>query len=194
MTQFFLLTIFLLHYGQVYAGWLAVEKQYKPIGLETLYFDPKTIHRNGIRVTLWQLTDLKWNNTTRFLSTKAHKEFDREHPRVRVLQVMEFSRQMGTGRSKPGYIETGSWQSVEEPLSTTRSGKQLAGSPTRPPRPLAAPSPARTHLDVVIEEKLVRMRTQTHRIDLLASLVADPGLDQILGKHLSLEQELVVLL
>lgn len=113
MTQFFLLTIFLLHYRLVYAGWLAVEKQYQPIGLQTLYFDPETIHRNGIRTTLWQLTDLKWNNTTRFLSTKTHKEFDCEHPRVRVLQVIDFSPQMGTGRSKPGYIETGSWQPVE---------------------------------------------------------------------------------
>jgi hypothetical protein len=114
MTRFFLLTIFLLHSGPVYAGWLAVEKQYQPAGLETLYFDPEQIPRNGNRATLWQLTDLKWNNTTRFLSTKTHKEFDCEHPRVRVLQVIEFSRQMGTGRSKPGYIETESWQLVEE--------------------------------------------------------------------------------
>lgn len=90
MTRFFLLTIFLLHYGPVYAGWLAVEKQYKPADLETLYFDPEQIHRNGIRVTLWQLTDLKWNNTT---------------------------------------------------------------------RPLSAPFPARPHLDVVVEEELVWMRS-----------------------------------
>ena len=114
MTRFFLLTIFLLHYGPVYAGWLTVEKQYQPIGLVTLSFDPETIHRNGIHATLWQLTNLKWNNTTRFLSTKTHKEFDCEHPRVLVLQVIEFFRQMGTGRSKPGYIETWSWQPVEE--------------------------------------------------------------------------------
>ena len=44
MTRFFLLTIFLLHYGPVYAGWLAVEKQYQAISLETLYFGPETIH------------------------------------------------------------------------------------------------------------------------------------------------------
>ena len=110
MTRFFLLTIFLLHYGPVYAGWLAVEKQHQLIGPEALYFAQETIHRNGIRATLWQLTNLKWNNTTRLLSTKTHKEFDCEHPRVLVLQVINFSRQMGTGRSKPGYVETGSWQ------------------------------------------------------------------------------------
>jgi len=59
MTRFFLLTIFLLHSGPVYAGWLAVEEQYQPIGLENLYFNQKTIHRNGIRATLCQLTGLR---------------------------------------------------------------------------------------------------------------------------------------
>ena len=110
----FRLTIFRLHYGPVYAGWLAVDKQYKPIGLKTLSFDPEMIHQNETRATRWQLTDRKWNNTTRFLPTKTHKEFGCEHPPVRVLHVIEFSRQMGTGRSKPSYIETGSWQPVEK--------------------------------------------------------------------------------
>lgn len=107
------LTMFLLSYEPVYAGWLAVEKQNQPTGLETIYFDPETIHRIGARASLWQLIDIKWNSTTRFLSSTIHKEFDCEHPRMRVLQVIEFSRQMGTGRSHPGYIENGNWQSVE---------------------------------------------------------------------------------
>jgi hypothetical protein len=100
--------------GPVYAGWVALEKPYQTAGLETVYFDPETIHRNGNRATLWQLTDIKWNSTTRFLSTKIHKEFDCERPRVRVLQVIEFSRQMGTGRSTAGFIENGNWQPAEE--------------------------------------------------------------------------------
>jgi hypothetical protein len=60
------------------------------------------------------LTVLKWNNTTRFLSVKTHKEFDCEQSLVRVLQVIEFSRQMGTGRSAASYIESGNWQPVEK--------------------------------------------------------------------------------
>lgn len=115
MKQFFLLTIFLLHSSPVYAEWVAIEKPYQPAGIETVYFAPETIQRHEHRATLWQLTDLKWNGTTRFLSVKTHKEFDCEHSRVRILQVIEFSRQMGTGRSKPGYIENGSWQPIEEP-------------------------------------------------------------------------------
>lgn len=108
------ITLMLLSSSPVYAGWVAIEKQYQPPGLETLYFDPATIHREGNRATLWQLTDIKWNSTTRFLSFKTHKEFDCEQSCVRVLQVIEFSRHMGTGRAASGYIENGNWQPVEE--------------------------------------------------------------------------------
>jgi hypothetical protein len=114
MERFFLMTVFLLSASPVYAGWVAVEKQYQPPGLETLYFDPELIHRDGNRATLWPLTDIKWNSATRFLSSKTHKEFDCEQSFVRVLQVIEFSRQMGTGRSAAGYIESRSWQPIEE--------------------------------------------------------------------------------
>ena len=35
-------------------------------------------------------------------------------------------------------------------------------------------------LDVVVEGELPRMRPQPHRVGLLAALVVDPGLDQVL--------------
>jgi hypothetical protein len=114
MKCFFLTAVLIGGAGPVCAGWVAMEKQYQPAGLETIYVDPDQIQRKGAHATLWQLTNFKWNNTSRFLSTKTHKEFECEHPRVRALQVIEFSHQMGTDRSKPGYIETGSWQPVEE--------------------------------------------------------------------------------
>jgi hypothetical protein len=99
--------------GPAFAGWVAVAKPPQPAGRETVYFDPETIQRNGTRATLRQLTDIKWNSTTRFLSSKIHKEFDCAGSRVRVLQVIEFSRQMGAGRSTSGYIENGNWQPVQ---------------------------------------------------------------------------------
>jgi hypothetical protein len=113
----------------VFAGWVAIEKQYQPAGLETLYVDPDHIQRTGTRATIWQLTDMKWNNTTRFLSLKTHKEFDCTNPRVRTLQVIEFSRQMGTGRSRSGYIENGNWQSVEAPPANHALWKVACGKP-----------------------------------------------------------------
>jgi len=123
----FITLLILLSPGPVYAAWEALEKQYQPTGLETLYFDPETIHREGTRATLWQLTDLKWNSTTRFLSFKTHKEFDCEQPRVRVLQVIEFSRQMGTGRSASGYIESGNWRPIAERSDNHALWKEACG-------------------------------------------------------------------
>lgn len=112
MKLLFLVALIVFGHHPVHAGWVALEKPFQPTGLETVYFDPNTIQRKGGRATLWQLTDITWNSTTRFLSSKTHKEFDCEGSRVRVLQVIEFSRQMGTGRSTPGYIEQGGWQPV----------------------------------------------------------------------------------
>ena len=54
---------------------MAMDKRYQPAGLETLYVDPEQIQRNGNHATRWQLTDLTFNSTTRFLSLKTHKEF-----------------------------------------------------------------------------------------------------------------------
>jgi len=65
--------LFLFSYVPVYAEWVVLEKQYQPTSLETVSFDPNTIQRAGGQAALWQLTDIKWNSTTRFLSSKIHK-------------------------------------------------------------------------------------------------------------------------
>ena len=125
----FLTMVLIIWASPVFAGWVAIEKQYQPAGLETIYFDPEHVQRTGIRVTLWQLTDLKWNNTTRFLSLKTHKEFDCANSRVRTLQVIEFSRQMGTGRSRSGYIENGNWQAIGTQGANHALSKAACGKP-----------------------------------------------------------------
>lgn len=114
MKCLFFIAVIVFSHHPVLAGWVALEKSYQPTSRETLYFDPDTIHREGGRATLWQLTDITWNSTTRFLSATTQKEFDCEGSRVRVLQVIEFSRQMGKGRSTAGYIQQGGWQPVGE--------------------------------------------------------------------------------
>jgi hypothetical protein len=112
MKHLLLTALLLCLYETVDAGWTALDKRYQPTGLETIYFDPDTIHQQNGLASLWQLADIKWNSTTRFLSSKTHKEFECEGSRVRVLQVITFSRQMGSGRSTSGYIENGNWQPV----------------------------------------------------------------------------------
>lgn len=114
MTGSLVMAVLILWVGPVFAGWVALEKPDQPAGRETIYVDSEQIQRTGTRATLWQLTDLQWNNITRFLSLKTQKEFDCTGSRVRVLQVIEFSRQMGTGRSRSGYIENGNWQTIGE--------------------------------------------------------------------------------
>ena len=124
-----LLLLLLLYAQPAFAEWIAIDKQHQPARRETIYVDPAQIQRTGPLATLWQLTDLQWNNITRFLSLKTQKEFDCERSRVRVLQVIEFSRQMGTGRSRSGYIENGNWQVIGEPSSDYILWKAACGKP-----------------------------------------------------------------
>ena len=101
-----------------YADWVAVEKDYLLPGLQTVYVDPESIRREGNLVTIWQLIDFRWmqgnpRSPHRFLSTKTHKQFDCAGKRVRLLAFTEFSRGMGTGMPRDGYVDKDNWLPVE---------------------------------------------------------------------------------
>ena len=101
-----------------YAEWVAVEKDYLLPGLQTVYVDPESIRREGNLVTIWQLIDFKWmqgnpRGPHRFLSTKTHKQFDCAGKRVRLFAFTEFSRGMGTGMPRDGYVDKDNWLPVE---------------------------------------------------------------------------------
>ena len=113
-------------YGEIPPGesWVAVDSSYQFPSREMVYYDPKTIRRDGDLVTLWQLTDYKWMQGNapfgtfmmgphRFLSTKTHKEFDCARNRVRLLASSEFSWHMGTGTQNAVLVEQGYGQPVE---------------------------------------------------------------------------------
>jgi len=85
-----------------YAEWVAVEKDYLLPGLQTLYVDPESICREG-----------NPRGPHRFLSTKTHKQFDCAGKRVRLLAFTEFSRGMGTGMPRDGYVDKDNWLPVE---------------------------------------------------------------------------------
>ena len=113
-----LITLLLLNGVPTYAEWVAVEKDYLMPGLQTVYVDPGTIHREGNLVTLWQLIDFKWmqgsaRGPTRFMSTETHKQFDCTDKRLRLLAFTEFSHRMATGLRNVGHVDTGNWLSVE---------------------------------------------------------------------------------
>ena len=113
-----LITLLFLSTVPAYAEWVAVEKDYLLPGLQTVYVNPDTIHREGNLVTMWQLIDFKWmkgngRGANRFFSTKTHKEFDCEEKRLRLLAFTEFSQHMGTGISSNGYVDKDHWLPVE---------------------------------------------------------------------------------
>ncbi|MBI3355211.1 MAG: hypothetical protein HY038_00270 [Nitrospirae bacterium] len=131
-----LITLLVLSRGPVYAEWVALEKQYQSPGLQTVYFDPDTIRREGHLVTIWQLTDYKSMqgnvglgrfllDPSRFLSTMTHKQFDCAEKRLRLLAYMEFLSHMGTGRRNDGYVDKENWLPVE-PESINQALWELA--------------------------------------------------------------------
>lgn len=116
--RWLLITFLLLSTVPAYAEWVAVEKDYLSTGLQTVYIDPNSIRREGNVVTVWQLIDFKWmqgnpRGPTRFLSTKTQKQFDCADKRLRLLAFTEFSRGMGTGIPRDGYVGKDNWLPVE---------------------------------------------------------------------------------
>jgi hypothetical protein len=107
-----------------------------------VYFDPKSIRRDGDLVTLWQLTDYKWMQGNapfkallgphRVLSTKTRKEFDCAHNSVRMLASAEFSQHMGGGVQNAVAGSQGYGQPVE-PGSINQALWEVACAVTKTP-------------------------------------------------------------
>jgi hypothetical protein len=116
--RWLLITSLLLSTVPAYAEWVAFERDYLSPGLQTVYIDPDSIRREGNVVMMWQLIDFKWmqgnpRGPTRFLSTKTQKQFDCVDKRFRLLAFTEFSRGMGTGIPRDGYVNKDNWLPVE---------------------------------------------------------------------------------
>jgi len=132
-------------YGEMQPGetWVAVDSAYQSPSREMVYYDPKTIRRDGDLVTLWQLTDYKWMQGNapfgpfmmsphRFLSTKSRKEFDCARNRVRLLASSEFSQHMGTGTQNAVLVTQGDGRPVEPSSINQALWKVACGVTTFP--------------------------------------------------------------
>ncbi len=117
MKRLLLVTLLVLSHGPVSAEWELVEKKFQSSGLQTVYIDSATIHREGNLVTL--VTLLSWDrmqgnkSPSRFYSTKITKQFDCVDKRFRSLAITHFSGHMGTGRPAGGSGGEGYWVPVE---------------------------------------------------------------------------------
>jgi hypothetical protein len=114
---FGILLALLVSSGPAHAEWVAIEKQYQSPGRQTVYVDPDTIRRKGDLVTIVQLIDFKTmqggRSTTRFSSTKIEKEFECPDKSLRVLAIMDFWGNMGTGEAAGAAIGEGHWIPIE---------------------------------------------------------------------------------
>lgn len=83
-----------------YGSWVSLGGD-KKVGL-TIYFDPKTMSRNGDQTTMSILYDFKtpqqMEGGLSFRSSTIQREYDCAKERTRLLEVIKYADQMGTGK------------------------------------------------------------------------------------------------
>lgn len=117
-----LITLLVLNNGPAYAEWVEVSVV-DQAGV-TIYVDPATIHRNGVRVTMWELIDyvtIQAVTGTSFLSTRMQRNYDCTGDRHRTLALTKLSGNMGTGKVILTTSEVQEW----EPTDPGSIGKRL---------------------------------------------------------------------
>ncbi len=94
------------------AGWVAVHDT----GDYIAYADPATIRREGNRVKMRDLIDLKGPRPSPYgnqhSSSTAHSEFDCENVRIRTIDFSLHSGQMGNGQLIETTSESNQWLPV----------------------------------------------------------------------------------
>lgn len=63
------------------------------------------------------------------------------------------------------------------------------GSLRRPARAECIPQ----ELDIKVQRKLIRMRSQLHLVQLLFALILNPSVNQVLGEYATLQQKIMVM-
>ena len=94
------------------AGWVIVNDNDEYIA----YADPATISRQGDRVQMSDLVDLKMPRPSPYgnqhSSSKAHSEFDCQNPRIRTIAFSLHSGRMGSGDLVETVAESNGWLPV----------------------------------------------------------------------------------
>ena len=110
MTRLLLFILLFLNSVPAYAEWVAVGGN-EEAGV-TVYADPGTIRRKGNLVTVWHLNDFKTVQIVKgnsYLSIKAQHQFDCKGDRERIIALMKFSGNMGSGKVVYKNSNKGKW-------------------------------------------------------------------------------------
>jgi len=113
MARLLLFILLFLNSVPAYAEWVAVGGNEEAV--VTVYADPGTIRRAGNLVTVWHLNDFKNVQIvkgTPYLSVKAQHQYDCTADRERILALMKFSGNMGSGRVVYKDSHEGKWKPV----------------------------------------------------------------------------------
>ena len=112
--------------GPAYAKWVAVGGN-EEAGV-TVYADPGTIRRKGNLVKVWHLSDFKTVQIAKgnsYLSIKAQHQYDCAEGRERILALMKFSGNMGSGNVVYEDSNERKWRPVA-PETTNQALRKIA--------------------------------------------------------------------
>src|SRR5256885_4450721 len=79
---------------------------------------------------------------------------------------------------------------MQERSTSSLAPPWVKPSRAHPENGRAGPGRVRRRSDVEVQGELERSRAQAHRVELALDLVVDPGLDDVPGEDVSLEEEL----
>ena len=150
MTRLLLATLLsILCSGPAYAEWLGLVKNDR-LGT-VVYVDPDTIRRKGDLAKMWSLNDYKTGSSDGSLSTKQQVEYDCTEERMRVLAIMGFSGNMGSGT----LVSLNSAEGVWIPLAPDSVGGSHSASRSemKPLRPQAPQTRACSYYPQPIRDK-----------------------------------------
>ena len=126
MKRLLLFTLLVLSSGPAYAEWVAVGGN-EEAGV-TVYADPGTIRRKGNLVKVWHLNDFKTVQIAKgnsYLSIKAQHQYDCTKERERILALMKFSGNMGSGNVVYEDSNERKWRPVA-PETTNQALRKIA--------------------------------------------------------------------
>ncbi|MBI3527215.1 MAG: hypothetical protein HY067_04530 [Betaproteobacteria bacterium] len=112
MRRTILMMLLLVVSGGAAAEWVQVGGNES----STSYADPATIRKTGDMVKMWNLLDFKTAQArpygTPYLSQKTQQEYDCKEGRARIIDLLRYSENMGTGEITSSESDSGKWEPV----------------------------------------------------------------------------------
>jgi hypothetical protein len=107
MKKQFLVCLMLLA-GSAWAEWVI----YAENDVNSFYFDPATLRKDGNMRRGWELTNYKQRDKYGSISSRSRCEYDCKYERFRILTISEHSEPMARGSVTRQQYEGGPWADI----------------------------------------------------------------------------------